>query len=148
VIIPIDAFIITENFGQLNVVSGKAVIERGAENLHLDPEKAANRLDERLRQLTGFRFDEQTPLPYAKQVEVPTLRAQLRRDFSSTLRPMVRQSPTPWELRRRNCCGLGNRISVSTFTTISGRILSGCSAGPASTSDQRRRTIRCSGPMG
>jgi pimeloyl-ACP methyl ester carboxylesterase len=65
----------------LNVVSGKTFIERGAENLHLDPEKAAARLDERVRELTGFRLDEETPLPYAKHVKVPTLMAQLRRDF-------------------------------------------------------------------
>jgi pimeloyl-ACP methyl ester carboxylesterase len=65
----------------LNVVSGRTFIERGAENLRLDPEKAAKRLDERLRELTGFRLDEETPLPYAGQVTVPTFQAQLRRDF-------------------------------------------------------------------
>ena len=31
--------------------------------------------------LYGFRRDEETPLPYAKDVRVPTLMAQLRRDF-------------------------------------------------------------------
>jgi uncharacterized protein len=46
---------------------------------HLDPKKAAERLDE--RELTGFRLDEETPLSYAKHVKVPTLIAQLRRDF-------------------------------------------------------------------
>lgn len=65
----------------LNVVSGRTFIDRGADNLHLDPEKAAKQLDERLRELTGFRLDEETPLPYAKHVTVPTLMAQLRRDF-------------------------------------------------------------------
>jgi hypothetical protein len=65
----------------LNVVSGKTFIERGAENLRLDPEKAAERLDERVRELTGFRLDLETPSPYAKHVKVPTLMAQLRRDF-------------------------------------------------------------------
>ena len=40
----------------LNVVSGKTFIERGAENLHLDPEDAANRLDERLRELAARYF--------------------------------------------------------------------------------------------
>jgi pimeloyl-ACP methyl ester carboxylesterase len=65
----------------LMVVSGKTFIERGAENMHLDPVKAAERLDERLRELTGFRLDEETPLPYAKHVTVPTLMTQLRRDF-------------------------------------------------------------------
>jgi hypothetical protein len=76
-----DEFRHIEALVLLNVVSGKTFIERGAENLHLDPEKAANKLDERLRDLTGFRLDEETPLPYAKHVEVPTLTAQLRRDF-------------------------------------------------------------------
>ena len=65
----------------LNVVSGRTFIERGAENLHLDPEKTADQLDERLRELTGFRLDEETPRPYAPDVQVPTFMAQLRRDF-------------------------------------------------------------------
>ena len=41
-----------------NVVSGKTFMERGAENLHLDPERAPARPDERVRELTGFRLDE------------------------------------------------------------------------------------------
>jgi len=53
----------------LMVVSGRTFIEKGAENLHLDPLKAAERLDERLRELTGFRLDEETPLPYAHHVK-------------------------------------------------------------------------------
>lgn len=65
----------------LNVVSSRTFIERGAENFHLDPAKQAARLDERVRELTGFRLDEETPLPYAPHVKVPTLMAQLRRDF-------------------------------------------------------------------
>lgn len=65
----------------LNVVSGKTFIERGAENIGLDPEKQAAKLDERVRELTGFRLDEETPLPYAGHVQVPTLMAQVRRDF-------------------------------------------------------------------
>jgi hypothetical protein len=65
----------------LNVVSGKTFIERGAENVHGDPAMAASMLDDRLRELTGFRLDEETPLPYAPHVKVPTLIAQLRRDF-------------------------------------------------------------------
>jgi pimeloyl-ACP methyl ester carboxylesterase len=65
----------------LNVVSGKTFIERGAENVHRDPAKAASMLAERLRELTGFRLDEETPLPYAPHVKMPTLMAQLRRDF-------------------------------------------------------------------
>jgi uncharacterized protein len=65
----------------LMVVSGTTFIEKGAENLHLDPQKAVERLDERLRELTGMRLEEETPLPYAKDVKVPTLMTQLRRDF-------------------------------------------------------------------
>jgi hypothetical protein len=45
------------------------------------PVKAAAKLNERVRELTGFRLDEETPQPYAKSVNVPTLMAQLRRDF-------------------------------------------------------------------
>lgn len=36
-------------------------------------------MDERLRELTGFRLNEETPLAYALAVRVPM--AQLRRDF-------------------------------------------------------------------
>jgi hypothetical protein len=59
----------------------RTFIERWAENLHLDPDKAARQLDDRLRELTGFRLDEETPEPHAHAVKVPTLMAQLRRDF-------------------------------------------------------------------
>lgn len=76
-----------EEFGHIKalmlimVVSGRTFIERGAENLKLDPEKAAERLDVRLREMTGFRLDELTPRPHAHAVKIPTLMAQLRRDF-------------------------------------------------------------------
>jgi uncharacterized protein len=49
--------------------------------VHLDSEKAARQLDEHLRELTGFRLDEEIPLPYAHGVKVPTLMAELPRDF-------------------------------------------------------------------
>lgn len=65
----------------LNVVSGKSFIERGAENAGVDPAKAAAALDARVRELTGFRLDEETPRPHAQAVKVPTFMAQLRRDF-------------------------------------------------------------------
>lgn len=65
----------------LNVVSARTFIERVAEHLGLDADKAAHQLDQRLRELAGFGLDEETPLPYAKHVLVPTLMAQLRRDF-------------------------------------------------------------------
>jgi hypothetical protein len=44
----------------LDVVSGKTLIERGAEELHLDPAKVGARLDERVRGLTGLRLDRGT----------------------------------------------------------------------------------------
>lgn len=65
----------------LNVVSGKAFVERAIEQVQLDPVKTAQQADAWLRELTGFRLDEETPLPSAKHVKVPTLMAQLRRDF-------------------------------------------------------------------
>jgi hypothetical protein len=65
----------------LNIVSGRAFIEKGAEMINADPEKAARQLDERLHELTGFHLDEETPLPYAKDVTIPTMMAQIRRDF-------------------------------------------------------------------
>lgn len=65
----------------LNVVSGKSFIERGAENAGVDPARAAAALDARVRELAGFRLDEETPRPHAHAVTVPTFMAQLRRDF-------------------------------------------------------------------
>ncbi len=65
----------------LNVVSGKTFIERGAVNMGLDPQDAAAKLDEKVRKLTGFRLDEETPAPYGHGVKVPTFMAQLKRDF-------------------------------------------------------------------
>jgi len=53
------------------------LIERGAENL---PVNAAAKLGERVRELTGFRLEEETPQPYAKSVKLPMSMAQLRRD--------------------------------------------------------------------
>jgi len=65
----------------LNVVSGPTFIERGAENIHLDPIKAAERLDERCRETSGFSLYDFRPQAYGSGVKVPTLMAQLRRDF-------------------------------------------------------------------
>lgn len=47
----------------------------------MDPAKAAERLDVRMHELTGFRLDEETPRPHAHAVRVPTFMAQLKRDF-------------------------------------------------------------------
>ena len=64
----------------LQPASGRTFIERGAENIKLDPKKAADQLDERVHELTGFRLDEMSPIPSAAGVRVPTLLVQLRRD--------------------------------------------------------------------
>ena len=65
----------------LNVVSGPTFIERGAENLHLDPQGAAKRLDERCRETSGFSLFDFRPQEYGSGVTLPTFMAQLRRDF-------------------------------------------------------------------
>lgn len=65
----------------LNVVSGPTFIERGAENLHLDPTEAAKRLDGRCRETTGFSLFDFRPQEYGYGVTLPTFMAQLRRDF-------------------------------------------------------------------
>lgn len=57
------------------------IIERGAENLGLDPVEAAKRLDRRCRETTGFSLFDFRPQAYGAGVTVPTLMAQLRRDF-------------------------------------------------------------------
>jgi hypothetical protein len=64
----------------LQPASGRTFIERGAENIKLDPKKAAKRLDERIHELSGFHLDEMSPTPSAGHVKVPTFLAQLRRD--------------------------------------------------------------------
>ena len=70
-----------EALALLNVVSGPTFIERGAENMHLDPAKAANRLDERCRETSGFSLFDFRPQDYGYGVKLPTFMAQLRRDF-------------------------------------------------------------------
>lgn len=70
-----------EALALLNVVSGPTFIERGAENMKLDPEKAAERLDQRCRETSGFSLFDFRPQDYGQGVKVPTFMAQLRRDF-------------------------------------------------------------------
>lgn len=65
----------------LNVVSGRTFIEKAAEMVKSDPEQMVADFNDRLRELTGFSVDEETPRPYAHAVKVPTLMAQLRREF-------------------------------------------------------------------
>lgn len=76
-----DEFTDIKALGVLNVVSGRTFIEKGAELAKMDPAKAAERLDVRMYELTGFRLDEETPRPHAHAVRVPTFMAQLKRDF-------------------------------------------------------------------
>jgi hypothetical protein len=112
-----EEFALIQALGLLNVVSGKTFIERGAENLHLDPEKATLRLDERVRRADGLSPRRGNPMPYAKHVKVLTLMAQLRRDFLIHGESDGQATLMPWERRKRNCSGSRNRISVSTRMT-------------------------------
>ncbi|WP_414610523.1 alpha/beta hydrolase [Stenotrophomonas pavanii] len=65
----------------LNVVSGPTFIERGAQNLHLDSEEAAHRLDQRCRETSGFSLFDFRPQNFGSGVTLPVFMAQLRRDF-------------------------------------------------------------------
>jgi pimeloyl-ACP methyl ester carboxylesterase len=76
-----DEFRHVEALALLNVVSGPTFIERGAENLGLDPQEAAKRLDKRCRETTGFSLFDFRPQNYGSGITVPTFMAQLRRDF-------------------------------------------------------------------
>ena len=65
----------------LQAVSGHAFVEKGAKDLNLDVPATLKAFDERIHDLTGFFLRELTPIPLAKNVKVPTLFAQVRRDF-------------------------------------------------------------------
>lgn len=65
----------------LNSVSGTTFIEQGARNIGVDPDKAREALATTLAGLCGMRLDEERPQLYADAATVPTLLAQLRRDF-------------------------------------------------------------------
>jgi hypothetical protein len=97
-------------------------------------------LDERLRELTGFRLDEETPLPYAKRLKVPNLMAQFRRDFLIHGEKDGQAIFDALGAQEKNCYGSKNRISASTRTTISGSILNRCSASLPSTCEPREFT--------
>jgi hypothetical protein len=60
---------------------GKMLVEGAAKHFKLDPTKTAERVDERIYEMSGFRLDQLTPLPYAPAVTVPTMVSQLQRDF-------------------------------------------------------------------
>ncbi|RGP81341.1 esterase lipase [Fusarium longipes] len=64
----------------LQAVSGHAFVEKGAINAGLDKEATVSTFDKRIHELTGFRLKELTPIPLAKNVKVPTLFAQVRKD--------------------------------------------------------------------
>lgn len=76
-----EEFAHIEALALLNVVSGPTFIERGAENLGLDPDKAAKRLDERCRETSGFSLFDFRPQDHGSGVRLPTMMTQLRRDF-------------------------------------------------------------------
>jgi hypothetical protein len=109
----------------LNVVSGKTFIERGAENLHLDPKKAAERLDERLRELTASASRRRRRCPTRSTSKCRRSWRNSAGIFSSMARVMGKRSSTHWARRRRSYCGSKNRINASTPTTILVSILSG-----------------------
>lgn len=60
---------------------GRLIVESAARHFKLDPRKMASRVDERIFELSGFRLDEMTPVPHASSVTVPTMVAQLERDW-------------------------------------------------------------------
>ncbi|KAL3471622.1 alpha/beta-hydrolase [Aspergillus californicus] len=64
----------------LQPVSSRAFIETGAKNAGFDPGEAAREFDVNIFHRTGYRIDELSPTPYAKDVEVPTLVVQVRED--------------------------------------------------------------------
>lgn len=64
----------------LQAVSGHAFVEQGAKNMGLDVDATLKAADKRIHELTGFHLKELTPIPHAKNVKVPTLFAQVRKD--------------------------------------------------------------------
>lgn len=64
----------------LQAVSGHAFVEKGARNAGLDVDQTVAAFDKRLHELTGFRLKELDPTPLAKNVKVPTMFAQVRKD--------------------------------------------------------------------
>jgi len=65
----------------LQAVSGHAFVEKAAKDQNLDISATLKTFDRRIHELTGFRLNELTPIPLAKNVKVPTLFAQVRKDF-------------------------------------------------------------------
>ncbi|MFC0451962.1 alpha/beta hydrolase family protein [Rhodococcus jostii] len=65
----------------LQPAPGEALVRCAARHFKLDPDKMAERVDQRIFALSGFRLGQMTPTPYAGAVKIPTMVAQLRRDW-------------------------------------------------------------------
>lgn len=64
----------------LQAVSGHAFVEQGAKNAGLDVDQTVAAFDKYIQGLTGFQLKELSPIPLAKNVTVPTLFAQVKKD--------------------------------------------------------------------
>ncbi|EHK42502.1 hypothetical protein TRIATDRAFT_34819 [Trichoderma atroviride IMI 206040] len=64
----------------LQAVSGHAFVEKGAINAGLDVDETVKAFDMRIHDITGFYLKELSPIPLVKNVTVPTLFAQVRKD--------------------------------------------------------------------
>ncbi|EFY93667.1 Esterase/lipase [Metarhizium acridum CQMa 102] len=64
----------------LQAVSGHAFVEKGAINANLDVATTVQAFDKRIHELTGFRLKELSLVPLAKNVSVPTLFVQVRKN--------------------------------------------------------------------
>lgn len=64
----------------LQPVSARPIVETMAKDNGFDVWDAAQHFDQRIFELTGFHMDELSPIDYAKDVWIPTLVAQVRRD--------------------------------------------------------------------
>lgn len=60
---------------------GEALVRAAATHFKLDADNTAERVDERIFELSGFRLAQLSPTPDAGAVTVPTMIAQLRRDW-------------------------------------------------------------------
>lgn len=67
----------------LQPVSAEAFIGKGAEAAGLDKTEALQDFDTQIFHLTGFHLAQLDPTPYAKDVKIPTLVAQVHRDSST-----------------------------------------------------------------
>lgn len=68
---------------------GRMLVEATARKMHLDPQKTAEEVSERIYELSGFRLDQMTPTPYAHAVTKPTMMSQLERDWMISRQDML-----------------------------------------------------------